>query len=171
MAKGQRKTADRSLDKQRRIQHIVELMASGRYVDGVTSVQLANDWKLAPSYIALEAAEASRLIRIAADDPNWQARIRMMLTDMIREARETSQLRVAVEAVKVLLAAVAPGAAKVESDEESAAKSHAEQVLSELEKRIAARRASRAGGLGSDSAGPADAGSPGADGVAVEGSG
>lgn len=59
----------------KRINKIVELMAAGKWITGVTGVQLAQLWGLAPATLRREASEASRRLMLEPGEieaKRWQ---------------------------------------------------------------------------------------------------
>lgn len=154
------------LTKEQRVQLIVEMMVGCSYVDGVTPVKLAAEWGYSASAVQRDAAEASRLVRLAAGDPDWASRIRLMLAHTISKAMEGAQYRTVIEGIKALqgitLDTNEPGA-------ETPMQAHAQKVLSELERRVKAFAAGRDGSGRPLTAGGADTGGAGADGLGVDG--
>lgn len=73
-------------EKQERIQHCVELMSCGAWVNGVTSRKLAEKWGLRYETVSRYAAEASRIISstvIGSDE--LKARLSSMLDSCIAD--------------------------------------------------------------------------------------
>lgn len=101
--KKSKRKADGKLTKEQRIQALVEMMAGGQYVDGVTPVKMASEWGFSVETLNKDAAEASRVIRRAAEDPDLGSRIVLILIDSIAEARRLKQLRTAIEGCKALI--------------------------------------------------------------------
>lgn len=55
------------LSKEERVEHVIGLMVSGRWVTGKTAPELARKWGLKPNTVEHDAAEASRRIRDLVD--------------------------------------------------------------------------------------------------------
>jgi hypothetical protein len=92
-----------SEEKTDRIRHISKLMASGRWVTGVTGADLADEWGVALATVEGYSAEASRLVREAvASSDDLRAQILATLQSITSEAMHRGQLRTAVESVKAL---------------------------------------------------------------------
>lgn len=96
-----------------RIREIVKLMAGGRWVTGVTGVELAERWHVARDTMKRDAATASGLVRDAvADTDEIRGRIIATLETITQRAMKTGQLRTAVESIRTLAGVSGAEAAK-----------------------------------------------------------
>lgn len=89
--------------KAERVRHIATLMATGRWVTGVTVYELADLWGLHEDTVKVDAAEASRRVREAINDTEeLRGMVLATLQAITEKAMSRGQLRTAVESVKAL---------------------------------------------------------------------
>lgn len=90
-------------DKDQRVNEIAAMMASGRWVTGVTALELAERWGVPFKTLEADAAEASRRIRAElSGNDDLRARLVATLETITERAMQRGQLRTAVESVKTL---------------------------------------------------------------------
>lgn len=98
-----RESEPKRLGKRARVEACIDIMASGSWITGVTSRELAATWGLPLSTVEGDAAEASRRVRAALeDDGTLRAQLQMTLQTITSRAIGKGELRTAVESVKVL---------------------------------------------------------------------
>lgn len=86
-----------------RIDAIRRLMANGRWVTGVTGLDLAKHWRVTPETVRRYAAEASRALRADESDlDDLRARNRATLETIVSEAMASKDLRSAIAAIATM---------------------------------------------------------------------
>jgi len=89
--------------KEKRVAHIVGLMASGRWVTCVTYGELAKKWKLHPGMIRQDAAEASRTIsRHVRSDRGVTDRVHVVLEKAAADLENVNRDPKALPGAKVM---------------------------------------------------------------------
>jgi hypothetical protein len=98
--------------KKDRIRICIELMASGRWITGVTGAKLAKEWSIREETVSRDAAEASRRIRdVIITSSELRERLHLMLDGCISDCEQIKKAcgnksRTSVEAIRAKIDAI-----------------------------------------------------------------
>lgn len=86
---------------QRRVQHIMRMMATGQWITGHSHLELAEKWGISASRVANLAGEASRwLVDHGSSDAELIAMMKSTLATITKICMSKGDMRLAIEAVK-----------------------------------------------------------------------